>query len=170
MKYRWQRNRGREVAHLDVTAFLSLMVILVPFLLITAVFSRITILELNLPATGDTRDTRNADASARGESSRLEIIVREDFIDVRESDDGRIARIENSAPATGYRLTALAEVLAQVKARTPARTQVNILFEPQTSYDMVVQVIDTVRVRVENEGAGVRTVELFPEIRLGAAP
>ena len=31
-----------------MTTFLNLMVVLVPFLLITAVFSRITILELNL--------------------------------------------------------------------------------------------------------------------------
>ena len=35
---------------MNITAFMNLMVILVPFLLITAVFTRLTILELNLPA------------------------------------------------------------------------------------------------------------------------
>ena len=34
---------------LDMTTFLNLMVVLVPFLLITAVFSRITIVELDMP-------------------------------------------------------------------------------------------------------------------------
>ncbi len=40
---------AKEAPELNITTFLNLMVVLVPFLLITAVFSRITILELNLP-------------------------------------------------------------------------------------------------------------------------
>ena len=51
----WQRRakRSREVnADLNITAFMNLMVVLVPFLLITAVFSQVSILNLNLPGTG----------------------------------------------------------------------------------------------------------------------
>ena len=44
------RRRTSEQAELDMTTFLNLMVVLVPFLLITAVFSRITIVELSLPS------------------------------------------------------------------------------------------------------------------------
>ena len=44
-----KHKRVQEVVELNITAFLNLMVILVPFLLVTAVFSRMTILELNLP-------------------------------------------------------------------------------------------------------------------------
>ena len=44
------KNYTKEAVELNITAFMNLMVILVPFLLITAVFSRLTILELNLPA------------------------------------------------------------------------------------------------------------------------
>lgn len=36
--------RHKETPELDVTTFLNLMVVLIPFLLITAVFSRITIM------------------------------------------------------------------------------------------------------------------------------
>ena len=50
MKRRWRKRHSRGPAEVNITAFMNLMVILVPFLLITAVFSRITILELNLPA------------------------------------------------------------------------------------------------------------------------
>ena len=46
------KRRTKGPAHeIDVTTFLNLMVVLVPFLLITAVFSRLTIVELNLPST-----------------------------------------------------------------------------------------------------------------------
>ena len=44
-----RRRRSQDPGDINITAFMNLMVILVPFLLITAVFSRITILELNLP-------------------------------------------------------------------------------------------------------------------------
>ena len=45
------RRRNQETAELNLTAFMNLMVILVPFLLITAVFSRLAVLELNLPGS-----------------------------------------------------------------------------------------------------------------------
>ena len=49
MKRRWRKKHLGQPAEVNITAFMNLMVILVPFLLITAVFSRITILELSLP-------------------------------------------------------------------------------------------------------------------------
>ena len=58
MRPRWQRTTRREVYTVDVTAFLSLMVILVPFLLVTAVFSRTTILEVQ--PIGDTEAQTSA--------------------------------------------------------------------------------------------------------------
>ena len=69
------RRGGRrhiEAAELNITAFMNLMVILVPFLLITAVFSRLAILELNLPASS----TEPADPQEL--TFQLEIIVRAD--------------------------------------------------------------------------------------------
>ncbi len=47
---RRKHGKSKEAPELDITAFLNLMVVLVPFLLVSAVFSRITILELNMPA------------------------------------------------------------------------------------------------------------------------
>ena len=44
--------RKHPAAELNITAFMNLMVVLVPFLLMTAVFSPITILDLNLPQPG----------------------------------------------------------------------------------------------------------------------
>jgi biopolymer transport protein ExbD len=44
------RRLRKEVAALEVTAFINLIVVLVPFLLSTAVFTRLTVVDLALPA------------------------------------------------------------------------------------------------------------------------
>jgi biopolymer transport protein ExbD len=64
------RRLGKEPMQLDVTTFLNLMVVLVPFLLITAVFSRLTIVELTLPSA-------SGGSSADAPAFRVEVIVRE---------------------------------------------------------------------------------------------
>ena len=51
MSIRRHRKRHKEAAEINITAFMNLMVILVLFLLITAVFSRLAVLELNLPTS-----------------------------------------------------------------------------------------------------------------------
>ena len=52
-----------------MTTFMNLMVVLVPFLLITAVFSRITIVELDLPSAQS--------AAPSTPTFRVEVVVRE---------------------------------------------------------------------------------------------
>ena len=110
MRRRLHRRAGHhEPADINITAFMNLMVILVPFLLITAVFSRITILELNLPAAG----ANQADSE---QALQLEIIVRADSIEVGDRNSGLIRRIPaNAAGRQDYRQ--LSELLQQVKAR-----------------------------------------------------
>ena len=81
----------REAEELNITAFMNLMVILVPFLLITAVFARMTVLELNLPDT-------NAANSPEPISLSLELVVREKSFDIQDSKLGLITRIERLVP------------------------------------------------------------------------
>ena len=70
------RRIAKEPPELNITTFLNLMVVLVPFLLITAVFSRITILELNLP-------TGAGDASKVDKPKMtIEVIVREKGLEI----------------------------------------------------------------------------------------
>ena len=44
------RRLRKTAAHLEITAFINLIVVLVPFLLSTAVFTRLSVVELSLPA------------------------------------------------------------------------------------------------------------------------
>ena len=50
MRRRKIRSRDTEV-QLNITTFMNLMVVLVPFLLITAAFSEMSVLQLTLPPT-----------------------------------------------------------------------------------------------------------------------
>jgi biopolymer transport protein ExbD len=149
---------------LNITAFMNLMVILVPFLLITAVFSQVAILELNLPA-GDAGPVESSEPELE-----LEITVREDAIAVGDRNAGLLTIIENGAE--GYDLKELGDYLQQVKSRFPDKADATLLLEPEISYQTLVAVMDAVRLHARLEPGSNRVVsyELFPEIAIGDAP
>lgn len=157
MKRRFQRMVKRDAASVDVTAFLSLMVILVPFLLVTAVFSRMTILEV-LPLSG-------RDSAALPDPLELRVTVRREVIEVTHA--GREQAVQLKRTSDGGALAALAALAEQLKARHPQSLEATVLVEPQVSYERVVQVLDVLRVGWEPNAAGVGQTELFPLIALG---
>ena len=112
MRSRWRKHRQTEAAELNITAFMNLMVILVPFLLITAVFSRLAILELNLPSSGDQL------AEDDTVTMQLEVIVRADRIEVGERNGGLLTRLPSNDD--GYDYPGLTDYLKRVD--DPART------------------------------------------------
>jgi len=81
---RGSRYRNVDAAELNITAFMNLMVILVPFLLITAVFSRLTILELNLPGSS------SEPADPQELTFQLEVTVRKGQIEFGDRTIGAI--------------------------------------------------------------------------------
>lgn len=159
MRSRARRHRVTP-GEMNITAFMNLMVILVPFLLITAVFSRLTILELNLPA--------GASGKADPNQLQLEVIIRTDALEIGERSRGVIRRIDKGSKGHDYKT--LSQVLQTVKERFPDKTQATILSEPDTSYDTLVQVMDAVRVVSAVKAGSVVRYELFPDISIGDAP
>jgi biopolymer transport protein ExbD len=161
MTRHWRSHHRHETAELNITAFMNLMVILVPFLLMTAVFSQVAILELNLPSSTDQLDTEP-------ETMQLEVTVRDDRLEVGERNAGLLTGFPKTD--AGYDLLALGEYLKQVKARFPDKLDATILLEADVSYEVLVQVMDVVRVyEAESDGESVQA-ELFPEISIGDAP
>jgi biopolymer transport protein ExbD len=133
---RWRRLRRREApAELHITAFMNLMVVLVPFLLITAVFSRMAILQLNLPS---------ASAVPNPDDDRFELIitVRDDRLEVIDSKGQALSQLPRTGDA-GY--AALNELAASLKLKHPDSSAATVLLEPDTDYDTVVQVMDAIR-------------------------
>ncbi len=162
MKKRLRRH-GKEPADLDITAFMNLMVILVPFLLITAVFSQITILELNLPPA----DTVNTESDKKPEFL-LEIIIRPNALEVSDRPGRLIKSIPLKSGKHDYK--ALSELLSILKARFPGKQEAMILSSPDTSYDTLIQVMDSTRMVEIYQAGSVVQAELFPDISLGDAP
>ena len=164
MKRRWRKNVMAEPAEINITAFMNLMVILVPFLLITAVFSRITILNLNLPVPGDPSQA----AKDEKEQLHLEVIVRQDVIEIGDRKRGRLKLIAVSDD--GSHLAEVSDMLQQIKARMPEKTDITLLLETDIPYQRLVEMMDTLRVTQVKQGDEMITAELFPAISIGDAP
>lgn len=157
-----RRKMVKDVVELNITAFLNLMVILVPFLLITAVFSRITILELNLPL-------KNA-KSVQAEEIRLqlELVIRPDSFEIRDANLGRIKYLERNTEQTNWKsFTAL---LVEIKSRFPDEQNITLLVDRQVTYKTIIQVMDRVASAEIVNITELETVELFPNISIGDAP
>lgn len=157
-----RRRLRKSPTHLEITAFINLIVVLVPFLLSTAVFSRLAVMDLNLPAQ------QAAVERLQVAELQLEVVLRDDAIEVGDRIGGLIQRIPRSGAAHDYK--ALASLMLQVKSRFPHKTEASLLAEPQTPYDDLVQVMDSVRSSVRADGARLVRAELFPHISIGDAP
>src|ERR1700730_15207971 len=126
---------GRD--DLNIVPMIDMMVILVFFLIFTAVFSKTNILELNLPSSQQT-------PIDLPKQLQLEIIVRPDQLVVNDRNSGPLKTLPNTAQ--GYDLNGLSDFMRMVKAKFPAKTDATVLLGPDIPYDVLVQVMDTVRV------------------------
>ncbi|MGQ0430103.1 MAG: ExbD/TolR family protein [Gammaproteobacteria bacterium] len=157
-----RRHRRHQSEELTITAFMNLMVVLVPFLLITAVFSRMTILELNLPSSSQS-------LPETPQAINLEIVVRQSTIETADRGTGLLRAFPDKDGKRDY--DGLTKFLVDdIKSRFPTLEAVTILVEPDVPYDTLVQVMDLARVRTVTDGPRAYQVELFPEISIGDAP
>ena len=165
------KRRSKGPAHeIDVTTFLNLMVVLVPFLLITAVFSRLTIVELNLPSAA-------GGASSSEESFRIEVVVRENGIEITNGS-ATIASIPKKDDEFDFQT--LSDFMIALKLEYPEHDAASVLMEAYIPYDYLIQTMDVVRsVEVPIVGGDESEVEgeeefelyaLFSEISVGDAP
>ena len=164
IRRRWGgRRHNSDTAELNITAFMNLMVILVPFLLITAVFSRLAILELNLPGSS------TESVEPQEQVFQLEVIVRKDKIEIGDRNQGLLGVYQNLADGE-YDYDAVSGKLAELKDRYPEKTDASILLEADIEYDTLVQVMDRVRIEEQIEDDAIVRSDLFPDISIGDAP
>ena len=163
------KRRTKPSYEIDITTFLNLMVVLVPFLLITAVFSRLTIVELNLPSSA-------GGAVNQADSFRVEVIVREAGVEIGNGSSV-IATIPKKDEE--YDLETLSEFMVALKQEYPDHEAASVLMEAHIPYDYLIRVMDIVRsveVPVETDSEIAEGEEpyelyaLFTEISVGDAP
>jgi len=146
-----RKHRLHEEKELQITAFLNLMVILIPFLLVTAVFARMAAIELTLPSESKASSAKNS-STATPHKFSLIISIKENEIKVlnNETPLGTYKQDEKGS----YHFEQLTELLASLHKQYPEEKGATILSRPSISYKTLVETIDTVR-------------EGFPDISLG---
>jgi biopolymer transport protein ExbD len=152
-------HRGRD--DLNIVPMIDMMVILVFFLIFTAVFSKTNILQLNLPASS------NAAPLDLPKGLKLEVIIRPNDLVINDRNSGPLKTLANTA--AGYDLDSLSEFMRRVKSQFPQMTDATILPGPAVTYDTLVQVMDAVRV-YQLPVAPFSKAELFPDIAIADAP
>jgi biopolymer transport protein ExbD len=155
---------------------IDIFTVLVTFLLMTAVFARITVLNLDL-------DVASADNSAPSTPEfRLEVIVRKEGLELTNGT-ATIATIPNVDGR--YDLETLSELAVSLKRDYPQTDSASVLLEPEVEYDSLVQVMDAIRsvdaasvagtaALAQSESGAVDAkpirVDLFTNIAVGDAP
>ncbi|MEA3361706.1 MAG: biopolymer transporter ExbD [Thermodesulfobacteriota bacterium] len=157
------RRKGlRENPELDITSFLNLMVILIPFLLISAVFSQVTILELNVP-------TSAGGSAASKPNYTIEVIVRKAGLEL-----GNGVSVVAAMPKKDgqYDLDQLSAMLIRLKNDYPDKDDASVLMEPDIEYDTLITIMDRVReTELPSENSeNIQKLVLFPLISIGDAP
>ena len=162
--------RKRKPAELLLVPMIDIFTVLVAFLLMTAVFSRIAIMQIDLPSSVAPKPTEP--------KFRLEIIVRQDGFELSDGKQviGTIPKVSDA-----YDLNALTEHVLAVKREHPTSEDASVLSERKVPYDELIQVMDVIRsaelpatdALVAGQavtGAQTVKVALFTNIALGDAP
>jgi biopolymer transport protein ExbD len=126
--------RERKPAELLLVPMIDIFTVLVTFLLMTAVFSRIAIMQIDLPSA----------VSAKPEEPRfrLEVIVRQDGFELSDGKQS-IGTVPKASGA--YDLKALTESVLAVKREHPNSEDASVLSEPKVPYDELIQAMDAIR-------------------------
>ena len=156
------RRRSKAAPELDITSFLNLMVVLVPFLLISAVFSRVTILELSVPTAAGGSEIVKPNFT-------IEVVVRKTGLELANG-----VQVVAALPKKDddYDLEKLSKMLVRLKKDYPQKEDVTVLMEPDIEYETLIRVMDTIRVAElsDEKSEEVQTLALFPVISIGDAP
>lgn len=168
-----KRRFKKQEAELDITSFMNLMIILVPVLLMSMVFSHITVLDLTLPDISSSSTPNN---DPKKES--LELVIEENQLLINYPAGAPLRRIpkieieENGELSHDYAMLSkvLQEVKRLLKQKDIDKNDILILSQPDTDYQTIVKSMDTVRSYKAVVAASVVEAELFPAISLGDAP
>lgn len=155
--------KHRRPAELLLVPMIDIFTVLVTFLLMTAVFSRTVILELKLP-------TNNPNFVEPPPGLELEVILRQDMVQVADKKTGPLATFRRASRDVEYDLKGLSDYLQVVKGKYPDKTEATLLLEKDIPYDSLVQVMDTMRILEQRQGLQLVQAELFPDVSIGDAP
>ncbi len=156
------KRRGTDDAEIDVTSFMNLMIVLVPVLLMSMTFTKVTVMEINLP------ELSGGKGSSSLSQSQLEVMVRNTGMEIYFPSGSLVKKIplmENGQQDFNL----LSQVLRAVKDKVSDKRDALIMSASDLDYQTLVSTMDTVKSYQTVVAASLVEVELFPEISLGDA-
>lgn len=133
------RRRHRRLAgnpELDITAFMNLVIVLVPVLLLGMVFTQIRMIELDFPGM-------DAGETPEVESLNLVVTILPEGLEIADSERGVIRSLPNRDGS--YDIAGLRETLKAVKSRLPDKTDAVLEVSGDVDYQTLVTAMDAVR-------------------------
>lgn len=158
MAYRPSKRRHLTPSsdELNLTPIMNVFMIIIPFLLLTAVFAKTAIIDIYLPQEAGSSSA----ADTPSEPLILTVSVTDSGFELGGVGNGMaIPKISDR-----YDFKQLSEELVKIKERYPEKEDVVLLIQRNLPYDTIVKVMDTAR-----ETAGKERKPLFPLLSLGEA-
>ena len=138
-----QDKRGRDESEVNMTAVMNIFLILIPFLLLTAVFAKIAVLEISLP----TGSGGGGAGVTPPEKSVLFIIVVTRIGDIQiksSTPEMQFDRIYAKGDEQ-YDYDKLVEQLKTLKERYPWLEELVLQPDENVKYDVIVKIMDRCR-------------------------
>ena len=160
------RRLKRTPAHLEITAFINLIVVLVPFLLSVAVFTHLSVIDLSLPAQSN-EQIQKLDPN---KPLKLEVVVRSKWVEVNDKHGGRLIDPPIPNVANGPDVKTLSAAMQMIKQKYPQHDDASVLAENEIPYESLVHVMDAVRAGYQVQDKKIVVTDYFPNISVGDAP
>lgn len=149
-----KRLRSKETeAQLDLTAFMNLMVIMIPSLLVNAVFTQVNVLNVDQLTLGGV-----SEGAAALPPLTLDIAIYPDKILINNRGRGLILEIP------GHNFALLNTSLVDVKKQYPAVSSATLRIDEAVPYQDIISTIDAVRI-IQSQNTG-NIYALFPNVQL----
>ena len=173
-----RKTSTRQVVHgdVDLTPIMCLFIILVPLLLVSAVFERLSALQVHLPEASTIEETEGAKEEEPTGIVELRLFVKEDGLGLEatlshdpsgeEKEIYEDVRYDFPIMGDRYDLEKLLQSLRDLKQEYPRHEEIVFLVDDKVSYDVIVQAMDTCRREYYEEEGEKKSRPLFPEVAL----
>lgn len=161
-----QQKKYRQEADLDITPFMNLMIVLVPVLLLSMVFTRITVLDIQLPASA-------GESAAQISQKQVEVVIKDHAILVNFPEGvllRTITNIDDGSPDYENVSLVLQALKRELQIKKADRSNVNLLVSESIPYHKIISTMDAIRSYRTVVVTDVVDAELFPDIAFGDAP
>ncbi|MCK4846417.1 MAG: biopolymer transporter ExbD [Deltaproteobacteria bacterium] len=159
-----RRHKSTLDEEINLIPVMNLFMVLIPFLLLTAVFAKTAVIDIYLPAAAIASNDKVVKKAASAPTIVLTIHVTKKGFRFTGLGKG-IGEIKTAN--NKYDFTALSKELVKLKEKYPTKEEVILLFEAATSYEVVVKMMDTTRELIEKKGEKSTRKHLFPLVSVG---